>query len=116
MQKIFEQSVAFAFQKGSRWKKVVSALIHQYKNNGLLDNIRRKYLASDCRKEDENQPIQFGILYLNGACIVLVFGIGFSILVFVCEHLINGVVKKLKIKRSSSYTFSHDVETDMEHC
>ena len=105
VESVYEISIAFALRKGSHWNEPISRLIGKYKSRGLLDNLKRRYMVSHCIKEDTNQPKQFGILYLSGACILLILGFILSIVSFLFEKLINACAN-----HRSSYTLPHHVK------
>ena len=101
---VYTQEWAFAVQKGSRWNEVLSALIRKYRENGVIDTLERKHLGSHCAKEGSSQP-QFGILYLGGACGMLVLGIILSLCFFILEHAIYLCAKKFPRNIASSDEF-----------
>ena len=98
---------AFALRKGSPWKESISNLIRKYKESDIIDNIEKKHSAAKCIHEKENHK-QFGILYLSGACILLVFGVLISIVISFIEHLINALSKKLLKDRVKSSSLTND--------
>ena len=101
--------LGFATTKGSRWTEPISYFMRKYKTNHVLHNILRKYLAPACKEHDHGEPLQFNMLYLSGAFILLVMGILFSGTALIFEHVYNlrGQKNLIKRRRSSSYTFSH---------
>ena len=89
VQNILKQPIAFPLPKKSPWREPISHLIRKYQENGFLDDIKSKYMAAKCFKEKAHQPQQFSLLYLSGACIMLVLGILLSIALFNGEHLFS---------------------------
>ena len=89
VQTILKQPVGFALPKKSPWKEPISHLIRKYQENGFLDDTKSKYMAPKCFKEKAKEHQQFSLLYLSGACIMLVLGILFSSVLFSCEHLFS---------------------------
>ena len=112
VQKIIEQSVGFALSKESPWKEALSHQIRKYKINGILDNIKRKYMALHCTQKTSNQPKQFGILYLSGACMLLMIGIIVSLLFFAIEHVINACVKRFSSNIPTHDRNAQDMDID----
>ena len=96
------QAYAFAFPKDSDWNEPVSSLLHEYEEVGKLDDIQRKYLTSLCQKESQGVAAKFGLLYLSGACIMIVFGLILSTCVFVLELIFAR-------RRKSSYNPTNSV-------
>ena len=96
------QAYAFAFPKDSDWNEPVSSLLHEYEEVGKLDDIQRKYLTSLCQKESQGVAAKFGLLYLSGACIMIVFGLILSTCVFILELILA--------RRKSSYNPTNGVE------
>ena len=86
---VYKLVAAFALKKGSIWNEVISTQIRKYKRDGVLDRIWEKYRAQHCKQQTEAQPNQFVLLYLSGACILLVMGTIFSGLLFVLEHVMS---------------------------
>ena len=107
VQNILKQPLAFAVPKKSSWKEPLSNLIRKYQENGFLHNQKRKYMASECPTKMNQQPHQFSLLYLSGACIMLVLGILLSITVFTMECFFRPYLKKFVRKRKSSYSLQH---------
>ena len=100
--RISNDILAFAVPKGSPWNASISHLLRKYRDGGILDSMKRKYFAPKCTKETSSQK-QFSILYLSGACIMLVLGVITSFLFFAMEHIINLCMKKCARKKGSSY-------------
>ena len=104
--RISDDFLAFSVPKGSPWNAPLSHLIRKYQEHEILDGIKRKYFASKCTKEVSSQE-QFSMLYLSGACIMLVLGIISSFVFFAMEHVINICLQRYRTRRSS-YTISND--------
>ena len=101
---ISPDNFAFPLTKGSEWKEPLSYLIRKYQESGKLDAIERKWLASKCPTQTIDLPEKFGLLYLSGACIMIVFGLLLSGAVFILEHIYS---RKM---RQFSYTLPQKVE------
>ena len=101
---VYNFGAAFALRKGSMWNDIISTLIRKYKSNGILGHITRLYRALHCQQQTKAQPDQFGVLYLSGACMLLVMGTIFSGLFFVLEHVLIACVKKFGRHSHDSYT------------
>ena len=105
--RISNDVLTFAVTKGSHWNAPISHLLRKYQEKGILDNIKWKYFAPKCTKRAPSQK-QFSILYLSGACIMLVLGIIASMLFFAMEHIIKLCIKNYSKKKKPSYTISNE--------
>ena len=115
LESIYQKTSAFAIRKGSPWNEAISNLISKYKDSGLMNNLENKYIASKCTHNIEHLPRQFGILYLSGACILLVFGVLLCIVFLCIEHFVYSIFKKwTKIQSLSINPSSDDRVRDIE--
>ena len=111
VEEIYERSAAFALKKGSPWNGAISSLIRKYRDDGLMDEMKRKYMASKCTTTRKSHLKQFGILYLSGACIFVVLGVALSSVFFVMEHVIDSFVKRCRKNKGSFRNSVYELET-----
>ena len=97
---ITHDHLAFAITKGPYWKAPMSNLIQMYIESGKLASFERKWLSSNCDVPRVDLSQKFGMLYLSGACCMIVFGVFISGVVFIFEY----VCFTIKKKKSSAYS------------
>ena len=95
--------IGFALTKGSHWIEPINNVIRKYHENGKLADIRRKYHATQCKKQSSAHPPQFDLLYLSGLCALLVVGLIVSFIVILLEHIIAKLCNVHIRERRSSY-------------
>ena len=106
VENIGKMSETFILKKGSLWNEAISNLMLKYRENGLLNEIRRKHMAKHCETRDTTLPHQFSIRYLSAACVMLLDGIILSVVCLVVEY----VIKVYVINKRKSYNLSHIAE------
>ena len=99
---IRKEALAFALRKNSSWTEPISNLMREYKENGVLNQIKTRYMSSKCTLKIGDHPKQFSLLYLSGACIMLILGVIVSVIIFILEHIVNICAKRFVVKRRSS--------------
>ena len=82
---------AFALPKGSQWKQPISSYLREYKEYGLISDIERNWMSGTCTNEDKDAMAsaeQYSLLYLSGACCMLLGGLVLSVVIFIsaCAH------------------------------
>ena len=102
------KEMGFALTKGSAWNAPVSYYIRKYKINGVLENLRGKYIATKCTLKSENKPNQLSLVYLSGAFTMLLLGVFVSGLLLILEQIYVLCNKKREVRRLSTYTLTHD--------
>ena len=100
------KELGFVLPKGSAWNSPISYFLRKYKVNGVIENLKKKYISSKCTEKNENKPHQFSLLYLSGACTMLLVGIIVSGVVFSLEQLYVLRNKKREERRLSTYTLT----------
>ena len=90
-------ALGFVVTKGSPWNEPISHLLRTYKENGMMEYIESKYMASKCTKKIASQPKQFSYEYLSGAFIWFVLGIIFSGCIFVAEYFYGHTKKRDRV-------------------
>ena len=108
VQNIRQQSLAFALPKESHWKEPIDYKIRMYKENSFLENMKNRYLATKCPTKKTELPPQFSMLYLSGACILLLLGTITGILIFILEHILNRNIRRYATEKRSSYTSNRE--------
>ena len=86
------EGYGFAFHKDSPWTERISDEILRFRESGLIDQLREKWLSSRCEKIHSHSTgvaRQFDVIYLSGACAFLVIGTIFSMLLFCLEHFVG---------------------------
>ena len=99
---ISQDPLAFVLTKGSYWKNSISTLIQIYMESGKLVSLEHKWLASKCDSHIVDISQKFGMLYLSGACSMIVLGVLLSGVVFIFEHIYFA-----KRQKRSSYSVNH---------
>ena len=98
---ITQDPMTFVLTKGSYWTSPISNLIQIYMESGKLASFEHKWLSSKCA-ETVGISQKFGMLYLSGACCMIVFGVLVSGIVFILEHIYFAK----QDRRRSSYSFN----------
>ena len=83
---IGHDATAFVLKKGSPWNEPISSFIRMYRDSGQLAAIEKKWFASRCQSQTIDIPKSFGLRYLSGACVMIVFGIPLSVCVLALEN------------------------------
>ena len=86
------EAYGFALTKGSKWTKPISEQIRKYRDKGVIDELKKKWLSSKCDKINSESPgliHQFDFIYLSGAFVLLVIGTLLSLFFFSIEHVIQ---------------------------
>ena len=88
--------LAFALEKASYWNEPISGLMLMYHESGQLAAIERKWFDSKCQAAPLDLPDSFGLVYLSGACSMIVMGFLLSVCVFILEHIYFAINKRRK--------------------
>ena len=83
---ISHDQLAFSLKKGFHLKEEISALMRMYRENGKLDVIEKRWLTAKC-PQTTGVSQSFGMLYLSGACCMLLLGVILSGGVLIIEHV-----------------------------
>ena len=100
------ESYAFAAPRGSQWTAVISNLIRRFKENGMLNTLKKRWLTSLCLQADVSgvdQQAPFDILYLSGACIMLLGGSIVSLLILGLERVWEIISEHHLIRRAVTF-------------
>ena len=87
-QPIRSEHFGFALPKGSPWKEVISNRIMEYKENGFINQLESEWFSSSCQQRNIESK-KYDLIYLSGACIMLMIGILCSLMSFIVEKVVE---------------------------
>jgi ionotropic glutamate receptor NMDA 2B len=90
-----------ALPKGSKYKEMFDKKIIEYSHSGELERTQNFWFSGTCKNQKEESTRnshQFGLLQSSSVFILLLAGIGFSVISLIASHLFENYVKNGKTK------------------